>query len=140
MCEPIVKSALNLHRMAFEDPRIILTGYITGEPLNQVFTHTRLFVLPSYHEGLPIALLEAMSYGLSALVPDIPANKEVRLPSECYFRSGNVEDLKAKIQIRLRKELSHEEQQNMRNYIKEKYNWDKIADQTINVYRKALIH
>jgi glycosyltransferase involved in cell wall biosynthesis len=72
--------------MAFEDPRIILTGYITGEPLNQVFTHARLFVLPSYHEGLPIALLEAMSYGLSALVSDIPANKEVKLPSERYFR------------------------------------------------------
>jgi glycosyltransferase involved in cell wall biosynthesis len=126
--------------MAFEDPRIILTGYITGEPLNQVFTHARLFVLPSYHEGLPIALLEAMSYGLSALVSDIPANKEVRLPPECYFQCGDVEDLKAKIRVFLRKELSHEEQQEMRNQIKEKYNWDKIADQTIEVYRKVLGH
>lgn len=125
--------------MAFEDPRIILTGYITGEPLNQVFTHARLFVLPSYHEGLPIALLEAMSYALSALVSDIPANKEVRLPSECYFRSGDVEDLKAKIRVLLRKELSREEQQKIRNQIKEKYNWDKIADQTIKVYRKAIV-
>ena len=81
-----------LRQLANDDDGIILTGYTTGEPLNQVFTHARLFVLPSYHEGLPIALLEAMSYGLSALVSDIPANKEVKLPSECYFQCGDVED------------------------------------------------
>ena len=129
-----------LREMANEDDGIILTGYITGEPLNQVFTHSRLFVLPSYHKGLPIALLEAMSYGLSALVYDIPANKEVRLPSGCYFRCGDVEDLKAKIRVLLRKELSHEEQQKIRKQIRETYNWDKIANQTIEVYRKVFSH
>ena len=130
--------SMKLREMAYEDDSIILTGYITGEPLNQVFTHARLFVLPSYHEGLPVALLEAMSYGLSALVSDIPANKEVRLPSERYFRCGDVEDLKTKIRILLRKKLSHKERQEMYNQIKEKYNWDRIADQTIEVYRKVL--
>ena len=41
------------------DDNIIGTGYITGEPLNQLFTHAGFFVLPAYHEGLPIALLES---------------------------------------------------------------------------------
>ena len=97
-----------------------------------------VFVLPSYHEGLPIALLEAMSYGLSVLVSDIPANKEVQLPAERYFRCGDVVDLKEKMETFLHKEVSEKERNEMRSQIEEKYNWDKIAEQTIKVYEKAI--
>ena len=114
-----------------------MTGYITGEPLNQVFSHARLFVLSSYHEGLPLALLEALSYGLPVLVSDIPANQEVELPSERYFRCGNVDDLKKKMELFLEKGFSEEEQEKIRNQIEEKYNWDRIAEQTIGAYEKA---
>ena len=95
-------------------------------------------MLPSYHEGLPIALLEAMSYGLSVLVSDIPANKEVGLPAERYFRCGDVNDLKNKMEILVKKRLSGNERNEMRNLIAEKYNWEKIAGQTIQVYEKVL--
>lgn len=128
----------DLRRMAAEDPRIILSGYITGEPLNQVYSHARMFVLPSYHEGLPIVLLEAMSYGLPVLVSDIPANKEVGLPDERYFRCGDVVDLREKLLLMLGKDLTITEQEKIREQIKEKYNWDSIADETIDVYRKAI--
>ncbi|MDY7039091.1 MAG: glycosyltransferase family 4 protein, partial [Thermodesulfobacteriota bacterium] len=130
----------NLRKMAKEDDRIILTGYITGEFLNQIYSHARLFVLPSYHEGLPIALLEAMSYGLSVLVSDIPASKEVGLPDDRYFRCGDTSDLKNKMEILLNKELSEKERQAIRRQIEETYNWDKIAEQTIEVYKKVLGH
>ncbi len=127
----------NLRQMAAEDKRVILTGYITGEPLNQVYSHARLFVLPSYHEGLPIALLEALSYGLVALVSDIPANKEVGLIPDRYFRCGYVEDLKDKMQALLDKGMSDSEREAISNMLEEKYNWDRIAEQTIKVYGKA---
>ncbi|MBW2195220.1 MAG: glycosyltransferase family 4 protein [Deltaproteobacteria bacterium] len=127
-----------LREAAANDERIILTGYITGKPLAQVYTHAALFVLPSYHEGLPIALLEAMSYGLSVLASDIPANMEVGLSKNRYFRCGDVEHLKSKIELLLGKGLSETDKRAMVNMIQEKYDWDKIAEQTIEVYEKAM--
>jgi len=63
-----------------------------------------------------------MSYGLPVLVSDIPANKEVELPGERYFRCGDVGDLKEKMKLLLEKELSEEERKEIRNQIEEKYN------------------
>ena len=84
-------------------------------------------------------LLEALSYGLPVLVSDIPANKEVELPAERYFRCGDVDHLKKKLEILLERKSSEEVQQEIRSQIKEKYNWDRIAQQTIEVYKKALV-
>lgn len=127
-----------LKSKAAQNPRVVLTGYVTGEKLQQVYSHARLFVLPSYHEGLPIALLEAMSYGLPVLVSDIPANKEVDLPAERFFRCGDTADLLSKLQSLLEKPLTTEEQKAIRDQIENKYNWDLIAQQTLAVYAKAI--
>lgn len=127
-----------LKQMIDNDENIIRTGYITGEPLNQLFTYAGLFVLPSFHEGLPIALLEAMSYGLSVLVSDIPANLEVDLPANRFFKCGDVNDLKEKLSYHLSKGISEKENLYFKKQIQQKYNWDTIAKQTIAVYKNLL--
>jgi glycosyltransferase involved in cell wall biosynthesis len=109
---------------------IVLTGFIKGEKLNEIFTHTALFVMPSYHEGLPFALLEAMSYNLNVLVSDIPANKEVGLAADSYFQCGNVVQLAEKLQ----KNVNSKKNSNFTEILKEKYNWKTIAEQTKEVY------
>lgn len=128
----------SLREKARQDKRIVLTGFITGEELNQIYHHARLFVLPSYHEGLPLALLEALSYGLSVLVSDIPAHREIGLSSRRYFHHGNISDLRAKIKLLLKEPLPEDEKQAMMRQIEKRYNWDRIADQTLDVYRRAI--
>lgn len=128
----------NLKKLIDHDDRIIRTGYITGEPLNQVFSHAKLFILPSYHEGLPIALLEAMSYSLPVLVSDIPANAEVNLPEKRYFKCGDVTDLKHKMEHLLDYDIPKNEQKMFRELIEQTYNWEIIANQTIRVYEATL--
>nr|MBF0223128.1 glycosyltransferase family 4 protein [Desulfobulbaceae bacterium] len=127
-----------LKLQARKDDRVILTGYISGDSLNEVFSHARLFVLPSYHEGLPIALLEALSYGLPALVSNIPANVEIGLHDEQYFNVGNVQDLSDQIKGILLHEMEESEKEQLPQLLAEKYNWETIARQTIEVYRKAI--
>jgi glycosyltransferase involved in cell wall biosynthesis len=79
-----------------------------------------------------------MSYGLPVLVSDIPANKEIGLPQERYFKCGDVNELKEKMNALIELDLTLDERKNIREQIEAKYNWEYIADQTIAVYRKAL--
>ena len=121
------------------DNNVKLTGYITGENLRQIYSHARLFVLPSYHEGLPIVLLEALSYGLNVLVSDIPANLEIELERSHYFMCGNVGDLKSRLHEMLTEHPGAEYHKKIRELLNTKYNWLKIADETVDLY-KTLIY
>ncbi len=66
-----------------------MTGFISGDPLHTLFSQAGLFVLPSYHEGLPIALLEAMSWSLPVIVSDIPVptSRLACLPRSIFRRA-----------------------------------------------------
>lgn len=82
-----------LHRQAAGDPRIIFTGFLTGEALQSVFRNAALFVHPSDAEGLPINVLEAMSFGMAPLLSDIPEHKEAAAGNAYFFKAGDVADL-----------------------------------------------
>ncbi len=111
---------------------VILTGFIKGEPLNEVMTNAALFILPSYHEGLPISLLEAMSYNLDVAVSDIPANRLDTLSPDDFFHAGDINGIASMI----KKKLSDEAVR--RDYDLSPYDWDHIARQTEAVYREVL--
>lgn len=113
-----------------KDAGVVLTGFIKGESLNQLMTNASLFVMPSYHEGLPIALLEAMSYDLDVLVSDIPANRLSILGKDDFFHVGDTDGLAKGL---VRKISAHG---SPRSYDLSVYDWDKIADQTIGVYEQ----
>lgn len=127
-----------LKDVASKNNNIVMTGYITGNKLSAMFSNAGLFVLPSYHEGLPISLLEALSYGVTPLVSDIPANLEVDLGQEYYFHCKDVGNLKDKLVTMWQHRFSHPGEDYFIDLVKKKYDWTVIADQTIKVYEKAL--
>lgn len=127
-----------LKQLAKDDSRVILTGYISGDELNQVFSNAKLFIMPSYHEGLPIALLEAMSFSLPVLISDIPAHREFNINPARYFQCGKKKALQEGIERIVNVDLTIEEEAYYQYELGKKYNWLKIAEQTIRVYKAAL--
>ncbi|MDA8092032.1 MAG: glycosyltransferase family 4 protein [Nitrospiraceae bacterium] len=129
----------NLKKMCSETPGVVLTGYVTGLKKSELFSNAGLFVLPSYYEGLPIALLEALGYNLPVLVSNIPQHGEIALNANSYFQTGNTDDLANKIKQKLSEKKSCRETENASNIslLKLEYNWDTIAEKTLEVYDKV---
>lgn len=112
---------------------VVLTGFIRGEKMRQLMSHAAVYVMPSYHEGLPIALLEALSYGLDVIVSDIPANKLDILRTSDFFPVGDIDALSRMILSK-----THGATVAKRQYDLSAYDWDLIARQTLEVYERLL--
>ena len=119
-------------------PGAIATGFQTGDALREIYSNAGMFVLPSSHEGLPIALLEALSYGLPSIASQIPANLEVGLPLDHYFPVGNIGSLSACIRARVDEGFSDLKAVDLREWVTGRYNWPDIASRTIDVYHEAI--
>ncbi|MEM7217094.1 MAG: glycosyltransferase family 4 protein [Pseudomonadota bacterium] len=126
-----------LMQAAAGDEQILLTGFQTGDVLAELLSHAGCFVLPSSHEGLPIALLEALSYGRRVVASDIPANLEVELSAERYFPLGDVDALRERIDAAADRDwLAADAEGSLA--IARRYDWDEIAQQTLDLYRRVI--
>lgn len=117
---------------------VVLTGFQTGEVLAQLYSHAGVFVLPSSHEGLPIAMLEALSYGLYVIASDIPANLEVGLDSQNYFPLGDTVALTQRLKSAIDASPTTQVREARQRQVEERYDWRRIAEQTREVYRRVL--
>jgi glycosyltransferase involved in cell wall biosynthesis len=122
-------------KVAGETVGVVCTGFQSGAPLRELYSHAGLFVLPSSHEGLPIAMLEALSFGLPVLASDIPANLEVGLPNEHYFPLGDVGALADRLKIFSARPLLDDDREVRRTWVMSRYDWRDIAKRTLEVYR-----
>ncbi len=130
-----------LKKCASRDKRIIFAGYVAGQEKEELFSNALLFILPSYLEGLPIALLEAMSYELPCLVSDISPHKEVITEGidGFFFKSNNFSDFVGKLGRLLENpEKLGDIGGNARRKVEKEYNWDGVIRKTEEVYKELV--
>lgn len=126
-----------LKELAREDDRIIFTGFVQGQVLEELYSNAYVYVLPSDVEGMPLSLLEAMSYGNCCLTSSIPECTEVVETKAVAFQKGDVEALRAAMQ-----QLCDEPERvagyksEAREFICDKYDWDRVANKTMELYHE----
>ena len=123
--------------MADDDSRIVFTGFVQGRALEELYSNAYIYVLPSDLEGMPLSLLEAMSYGNCCLTSDIPECTSVIEDKGFTFKKGDVEELKEKIQMLCDDPKTVEKfKSTAAEYIRTKYNWDDVTEKTLGIYKK----
>ena len=129
--------AQELKELAEGDPRILFTGFVQGRPLEELYSNAYLYVLPSDLEGMPLSLLEAMSYGNCCLTSDIPECARVTEDHGVTFRKGDVEDLRARLhQLCREPETVHALKETAADYICGRFHWDDVTEQTLQLYKR----
>lgn len=117
-------------RAVEDDDTILMTGFVQGQELQELYSNAYLYVLPSDIEGMPMSLLEALSYGNVCLVSDIPENTEI-INEDCYvFKRGDVD--------RLRHQLKKLLNLNLRTHSNMviPYTWQEVVRQTLELYTR----
>ena len=126
-----------LKELAKSDDRILFTGFVQGAMLDELYSNAYIYTLPSDLEGMPLSLLEAMSYGNCCLVSDIPECAEVVEDKALIFKKADVKDLQSKLQDA----CDHSEKvdaykKQAADFICKKYNWDEVVKETMKLYRR----
>lgn len=125
-----------IHGLAKGDGRIIFTGFVQGRTLAELLSNAYVYVIPSDLEGMPLTLLEAMSYGNCCLTSDIPECTEVVEDRAISFHKGDVTDLRGKLkELDESPEKVAQYKEKAAEFICGKYDWDKVTEKTLELYR-----
>jgi glycosyltransferase involved in cell wall biosynthesis len=128
----------DLIRQAQKQPQVVLTGRLAGKDIEEVYSHAGIFVLPSYHEGLPLTLLEALSYGLPVLASDIQANRELIDDRSRTFSPGDSDRLSTLLASDIKAIMDNINPAAVDTTVLAEFNWERIAERTLAVYKEAL--
>ena len=129
-----------LKELAKEDDRIVFTGFVQGQTLEELYSNAYVYILPSDVEGMPLSLLEAMSYGNCCLVSSIPECTEVVEDQAVVFEKSSVSALRDAVQkLCDEPETVAGYKAAARAFICDKYNWDEATKKTLELYDESLI-
>ncbi len=121
-----------------KNDNIVMAGRLNADEISELYSSAGLFILPSYHEGLPLVILEAMSFGLPLIVSDIEANKELVENIENIFSVGDISELASKIKVYTSNASSYKLDEDSINNVKVNFNWQAIAARTLDLYQHVI--
>lgn len=122
--------------LAARDPRILLTDFVTGEMVAELYSNCAMYILPSDVEGMAISLLEALSFGCRCVLSDIPENSETAGEFGVYFKQGDAEDLRRVLEAELRRAVPAKETEEQLRFVDARYSWSRVVRETTLVYRE----
>jgi glycosyltransferase involved in cell wall biosynthesis len=116
---------------------VVLLGHQTGDALAELYTHAGVFALPSSHEGQPIAVLEAMSYGCPIIVSDIPAHREIATSCSEFVAVGDIAALADRLNATFSAETTRRLEAVETDRLLKNHDWRQIARHTLEAYIAA---
>lgn len=116
-----------MQKLAENNPKVIFTGFVQGQELEELYSNAYLFVLPSDIEGMPMSLLEALGHRRVCLVSDIRENR-VDPVNSYFFEKGSVASLKEQL-LRISTERKPFEDRSAL------MDWDTVVEETMRVYK-----
>lgn len=126
-----------IRRDGESDSRIIFAGFVQGQMLEELYSNAYIYVLPSDLEGMPLSLLEALSYGNCCVTSDIAECESVIGEYGVTFKKGDVGELERTLQhLCDSPETVESYKSRAAEYVSTKYNWDDVCKQTLELYRK----
>ena len=118
------------------DSRILFTGFVTEEPLEELYSNAYVYVLPSDVEGMPMSLLEAMAYGRCCVTSDIPDCADVLGGAGLTFVKGDAEDLGRVLGGLLADPaLTTRLGDVARERVNSNYDWGSVVERTLGIYK-----
>lgn len=125
-----------LEALANGNKNIVFAGFTDGDNLAQLYTNALAYTLSSRIEGFPLVLLEAINFNLPLLVSDIEATHLLKLSEKSYFKANDSDAIFKKMTAFI-SDTDKESYKCLHEKASD-YSWDNIANQTVEVYKKAL--
>lgn len=126
-----------LRQIARGDKSIVMTDWLNGPILEEIYANCALYVNPSENEGLPISVLQAMAYGRPVLLSDIPEHQEIIDDRDFLFRNASISSLADKIVALMKDEkLRNSKGKTNLKLATQKYHWEKLGKETVEIYAK----
>lgn len=116
---------------------VILTGMLSHEDLIPLYATAALFVIPSYNEGFPLVLLEALVNGCPVLASEVLKDKGIPLRDYRYFHTGDIAHLTEKMAELLRQDIDSSESVRYKDFVRSHFDWNDIAEKTVRFYHEV---